>query len=100
MESDFTEIAKAWVDGDKRTENLEGERREKLVARIAAALAARRASTPQDDTNVGLIVNIDKDGFVPGKGLKEDVLTKLTEYVQERIEDEGLEQPESGEDKS
>jgi hypothetical protein len=67
---------------------LDGDRREALVSRIAEALSRRRSRQTPDDTDIGLVVNVDRDHFQPGRGLSEAAMRKLTELVEQRIDEE------------
>lgn len=87
MEPDFKALAEAWVSNDPRMSELDGDRREELVSRLAEALHRRRGNQIPDDTDIGLVVNVDRDHFHNGR-LSEAALSKLTELVQERIDQE------------
>jgi hypothetical protein len=88
MEPDFKALAEAWVDNDPRMRELDGDRREVLISRLAEALSRRRSLQTPDDTDIGLVVNVDRDHFRTGRGLSESALRKLSELVQERIDQE------------
>ena len=83
---DFEALARLWLGRDPRSENLPQDAREKIVARLAEALKKRRSSTDHAAQDVGLVVNIDRESIVPGKGLAEDAIEQLTEFLQERID--------------
>lgn len=92
MEPDFKALAEAWVDNDPRMRELDGDRREALVSRLAEALSRRRSLQTPDDTDIGLVVNVDRDHFrKDGKGLSEAAMQQLTQLVQERIDQESRE---------
>ena len=86
MEPDFKALAEAWVANDPRMNALDDDRREAMVSRLAEALSRRRKTQTPNDTDIGLVVNVDRDHFKPGGGLSETALDKLTEMVQERID--------------
>lgn len=88
MEPDFKALAEAWVDNDPRMSELDADRREALVSRLAEALHRRRDNQTPDETDIGLVVNVDRDHFRADRGLSETALQKLTELVQERIDQE------------
>lgn len=88
MEPDFKALAEAWVANDPRMRGVDGDRKEALVSRIAEALSRRRGDQKDETSDVGLIVNVDRDHFRPGQGLSAAALDKLTELVQERIDQE------------
>lgn len=91
MEPDFKSLAEAWVANDPRMNELDGDRREAMVGRLAEALSRRRNLREAEEKDIGLVVNVDRDHFRPGGGLSEDALQKLTEFVQERIDEENRE---------
>jgi hypothetical protein len=86
MEPDFKALAEAWVANDPRMNELDGDRREALVGRLAEALSRRRNLQTPKDLDIGLVVNVDRDHFRTGKGLSESAMRQLTELVQERID--------------
>ena len=86
MEPDFKALAEAWIAKDPLMQGVDGDRKEALIARIAEAMARRRSYQKEESTDVGLIVNVDRDHFRPGQGLSSAALDKLTEMVQERID--------------
>jgi hypothetical protein len=91
MEPDFKALAEAWVATDPRMNELDHDRREALASRLAEALSRRRDSHTPDDKDIGLVVNVDRDHFrSPGDGgtprMSESAMQKLTELVQERID--------------
>lgn len=86
MEPDFNALAEAWVDKDPRTLNLDPERRSKLVARMAKALESRWSHQAQEQEDIGLVVNVERNLLSPEGA--EETLSQLTDFVQERI-DEG-----------
>lgn len=88
MEPDFKALAEAWVANDPRMNELDADRREALVSRLAEALHRRRDNQTPDDTDIGLVVNVDRDHFRTDRGLSESAMRKLTELVQERIDQE------------
>lgn len=94
MEPDFKALAEAWIEKDPRTLNLDEERRAKLVERIATAFASRWSHTQEEEKEIGLVVNVDRDLLSPEDGSMEDTLSKLTDFVQERIEQGDLVEPE------
>ena len=80
------------MDNDPRMRELDGDRREALVSRLAEALSRRRSLQTPDDTDIGLVVNVDRDHFrKDGKGLSEAAMQQLTQLVQERIDQESRE---------
>lgn len=88
MEPDFKALAEAWVANDPRMSELDPDRREALVSRLAEALSRRRNHEKPDDQDIGLVVNVDRDHFRTDRGLSETAMRKLTELVQERIDQE------------
>lgn len=88
MEPDFKALAEAWVANDPRMQGVDGDRKEALIGRIAEALSRRRGYQKEEAADVGLIVNVDRDHFRPGQGLSSAALDKLTEFVQERIDND------------
>ena len=96
MEPDFKALAESWVANDPRMAELDSDRREALVSRMAEALSRRRKHEKPEDTDIGLVVNIDRDHFRTGsdsvtsgdRGLSEAAMRRLTELVQERIDQE------------
>ena len=87
-EPDYQRLAELWLARDPRTEQMDSHSRAQAVARLATALKARRQSVKHSDQDVGLVVNVDRDSFVPGQGLSSDTLDQLTHFIQERIDDE------------
>jgi hypothetical protein len=85
---DFQALAQLWLARDPRAEALPPEAREKIVARLAQALKQRRQKTNHSHQDVGLVVNVDRDNIIPGKGLAEEAIEQLTKFLQERIDDE------------
>ncbi len=86
MEPDFKALAEAWIANDPRMQGVDGDRKEALIGRLAEALSRRRGFQKEDSTEIGLVVNVDRDHFQPGRGLSSEALDKLTEMVQERID--------------
>lgn len=88
---DFRALAALWLARDPRSAGLDEEAKTKIVARLARALENRRSSTDHSLQDVGLIVNIGRDSLTADQGLAEDALDQLTQFLQERIEGDGLE---------
>jgi hypothetical protein len=88
MEPDFKALAEAWVANDPRMQDLDPERREALVGRLAEALSRRRKYEKPEDEEIGLVVNVDRDHFRTDRGLSETAMRQLTKLVQERIDQE------------
>lgn len=84
MEPDFKTLAEAWVANDQRLAQVDVERREALVGRLAEALARRRGFQKQEQTSQALIVEVDRDQLQTG--LSPKALDQLTEFVQQRID--------------
>ncbi len=91
MEPDFKALAEAWAANDPRLNELEGDRREAMIGRLAEALSRRRNLQAAEERDIGLVVNIDRDHFRPEGGLSEAALEQLTEFVQERIDEDARE---------
>lgn len=87
QEPNFEALAELWLARDPRAESLPAEARAKIVSRLAEALKQRRQSTDHASQDVGLVVNIDRDNIVPGKGLAEEAIEQLTRFLQERIDE-------------
>jgi hypothetical protein len=88
MEPDFKALAEAWVANDPRMSDVDPDRREALASRLAEALSRRRSYEKADDEEIGLVVNVDRDHFRTDGRLSEAAMRKLTELVQERIDQE------------
>lgn len=86
MEPDFKALAEAWISNDSRIDDVDGSRRELLVGRIAEALSRRRKYEEAQEQELGLVVNVDRDHFSTSHGLSEAALEQLTDFVQERID--------------
>lgn len=91
MEPDFKALAEAWLANDPRMLDVDGDRREALVSRLAEAMSRRRKLNKTEDEAIGLIVNVDRDHFRTDGGLSDAAMTRLTELVQERIDHESSE---------
>ena len=85
-EPNFEALAKLWLARDPRAANMPPEAQAKIVARLAEALKQRREKTDHKKQDVGLVVNIDRDNLIPGKGLAEEAIEQLTQFLKERIE--------------
>lgn len=85
---DFEALAHLWLSRDPRAAELDEDAQAKIVARLAKALKARRDQTDHSAQDVGLIVNVDRDNIIPGKGLADSALDQLTNILKERIEEE------------
>ena len=85
---DFQALAKLWLSRDPRSQQMNEEAKAKAVERLAKALEAKRQATDHAEQDVGLVVNIDRDNIVPGKGLAEDAIEQLTQFLKERIDQE------------
>ena len=76
---------------------MEPDEKERVVERLAEALKKRREATDHPKQDVGLVVNVDRDHLIPGKGLSDDAFDQLLGFLKERIEnpekpeDHGLE---------
>ena len=98
-EPDFEALARLWLARDPRSQIMSGEEKERAVSRLAEALRKRRQSTDHAKQDVGLVVNVDRDHIVPGKGLTDEAFDQLLGFLKERIEnpdkpaDHGLENP-------
>ena len=61
----------------------------------------RRQATDHPKQDVGLVVNVDRDHLIPGKGLSDEAFEQLLGFLTERIEnpenptDHGLENPDN-----
>lgn len=86
MEPDFKALAEAWIANDPRMQELDADRKEALVGRLAEAMSRRRNSQTPDDTEIGLVVNVDRDHFNSGGGLSETAISKLTQMISDRID--------------
>lgn len=87
-EPNFEALAKLWLARDPRAANMPPEAQAQIVARLADALKKRRQKTDHKNQEVGLVVNIDRDNIIPGKGLAEEAIEQLTQFLRERIESE------------
>jgi hypothetical protein len=85
---DFQALAKLWLARDPRAQEMDDESRAKIVSRLAEALKRRRQATNHSEQDVGLVVNVDRDSILPGKGLAEEAIEQLTKFLQERIDDQ------------
>ncbi|MFA5506793.1 MAG: hypothetical protein WC314_17020 [Vulcanimicrobiota bacterium] len=100
-EPDFHALARLWLARDPRARTMNPDEQTRIVGRLAEALKKRRESTDHSHQDVGLIVNVDRDHLVPGKGLSDEAFTQLLGFLQERLEnpdkseDPGLEKPDS-----
>ncbi|MCA9778965.1 MAG: hypothetical protein KC800_19690 [Candidatus Eremiobacteraeota bacterium] len=96
-EPNFHALARLWLARDPRSQIMGEDERERVVQRLAEALKRRRQSTDHSKQDVGLVVNVDRDHLVPGKGLSEEAFEQLLGFLKERIEnpenptDHGLE---------
>lgn len=82
----FRALAELWLARDPRSEALPPEAREQIISKLAKALERRRKGVNHQHQDVGLVVNIDRDNIVPGKGLAEEAIEQLTRFLQERID--------------
>jgi hypothetical protein len=95
----FHALARLWLSRDPRSHIMDDDEKERVVERLAGELRKRRQSTDHAKQDVGLVVNIDRDHLVPGKGLSDDAFEQLVGFLKERIEnpdnpeDHGLENP-------
>jgi hypothetical protein len=98
-EPNFEALARLWLARDPRSHLMSEEDKERAVVRLAQALQKRRQSTDHSKQDVGLVVNVDRDHLVPGKGLTDEAFDQLLGFLKERIEnpdepeDNGLENP-------
>ena len=96
-EPNFQALARLWLARDPRSQVMGEEERERVVQRLAEALKRRRETTDHSKQDVGLVVNVDRDHLVPGKGLSDEAFEQLLGFLKERIEnpenppDHGLE---------
>ncbi len=81
-EPDFEALAASWVEGDPRTQELEPERRERLLKRLAEAMKNRRQDQMKDQRG-DLVVKIDPDRLGGKFGLDESALDELVGFIQE-----------------
>lgn len=82
QEPDFQALAASWVEGDPRTHELSPERKERLLARLAEAMANRRSDQMKDQRG-DLVVRIDADRLSGKFGLDDSALDELVEFLQE-----------------
>ncbi len=87
---DFLSLAELWLSRDPRSQDLDEDSRSRAISRLAEALRSRREGTHHPDQDVGLIVNVPRESLIPGKGLDEDALDQLSQYIQERIDENGV----------
>lgn len=83
---DFHALAELWLARHPRSQDLDSNTRASIVARMAAALENRRNSNDGSEEEIGLIVNIDRDSMSTENGLAEEAIDKLTQFLQERID--------------
>jgi len=100
-EPNFHALARLWLARDPRSQVMGEEERERVVQRLAEALKRRRQATDHPKQDVGLVVNVDRDHLIPGKGLSDEAFEQLLGFLTERIEnpenptDHGLENPDN-----
>ena len=98
-EPNFEALARLWLFRDPRSHIMNDEEKERAVDRLARALRERRQSTDHSKQDVGLVVNVDREHLIPGKGLTDEAFDQLVGFLKERIEnpdnpeDQGLENP-------
>ena len=98
-EPDFEALASLWLARNPRSSIMSDEDKARAVERLAQALRKRRQSTDHAKQDVGLVVNVDREHLVPGKGLSDEAFDQLLGFLKERIEnpddpeDHGLEKP-------
>lgn len=85
---DFQALAELWLQRDPRSNELDPEKRQQIVDRLASALEKRRDTAKPVDHDVGLIVNVPREDLESNGGLSGDILDQLAAFLKERIEDE------------
>ena len=90
MEPDFKAFARAWLDGDPRLKDLDPQRSEELMTRIAEAMDRRRRKVQSEPQGGGdLIVSVPSDAIANGT-LSEPAMSELTEIVEKHLSDPEL----------
>lgn len=86
QEPDFRVLAWLWLKRDPRSQSMTEEEQERVISRLAEALKKRRDQTDHSKQDVGLVVNVDRDHFEPGKGLSDEAFEQLLGFLKERID--------------
>ena len=79
---DFDTLAASWIEGDPRTQDLEPEQRQRLIARMSQALEKRRKQNLKEQRG-DLIVTVERSRLGGKFGLEDSAMDELVEIVQE-----------------